>query len=394
MLDKLKQPISKKLTAVAIIFIFCGVSFIVYTAYAFYQVQNDTVSKQQKQINRLVSIENGFTESIRQSAKQETANQYENVLRRNDQKNDQILSDIDDLKAQINIINSQPIKIQPSISNASLVAQYLPKTVKLWCSIKGVEGLAQGSGSLLLSQGTIMTNRHVAGFIGNLCLVGITTSANQKPLVKYFAKVIDTRSDMDMATLRIDSLFNENTNSYSPLDNSTLNLQYIAEKDFCYSNQISVGDKVVIIGYPSIGGSTITATNGVISGFEGQYIKTDAKIEHGNSGGLAIHESGCVVGVPTLVQAGELESLGRIINLSITNKINEPQAETITAPPTYENNGGSSTNADTDNDGISDYDEINKWYTDPNNPDTDGDGFSDSSEIESGYNPNGPGKLN
>lgn len=42
---------------------------------------------------------------------------------------------------------------------------------------------------------------------------------------------------------------------------------------------------------------------------------------------------------------------------------------------------------DSDKDGISDYDEINKYGTDPNNPDTDGDGLTDGYEIKIGTNP-------
>lgn len=42
---------------------------------------------------------------------------------------------------------------------------------------------------------------------------------------------------------------------------------------------------------------------------------------------------------------------------------------------------------DTDGDGLSDEEEINIYYTDPNNPDTDGDGFSDGEEIQNNYSP-------
>lgn len=46
------------------------------------------------------------------------------------------------------------------------------------------------------------------------------------------------------------------------------------------------------------------------------------------------------------------------------------------------------TSIDSDGDGISDFDEINLYKTDPNNPDTDNDGFNDGIEIIRGFNPN------
>ena len=49
--------------------------------------------------------------------------------------------------------------------------------------------------------------------------------------------------------------------------------------------------------------------------------------------------------------------------------------------------------ADTDGDGLSDYEEVKIYHTDPLNPDTDGDGFSDGMEVKSGYNPLGAGKI-
>ncbi|MFH1286941.1 MAG: hypothetical protein ABII02_04300 [Candidatus Magasanikbacteria bacterium] len=55
--------------------------------------------------------------------------------------------------------------------------------------------------------------------------------------------------------------------------------------------------------------------------------------------------------------------------------------------------GTSDLSADTDGDGITDIDEIEKWKTDPTKVDTDGDGFADAIEILSGYNPNGEGKF-
>ena len=55
--------------------------------------------------------------------------------------------------------------------------------------------------------------------------------------------------------------------------------------------------------------------------------------------------------------------------------------------------GTSPLRADTDNDGLSDGDEVRLYRTDPLNPDTDGDGYLDGAEVRAGYNPNGPGTL-
>lgn len=48
---------------------------------------------------------------------------------------------------------------------------------------------------------------------------------------------------------------------------------------------------------------------------------------------------------------------------------------------------------DTDGDGLSDYEEVNTWKTDPSLSDTDGDGYDDATEVKGGYNPLGEGRL-
>lgn len=48
---------------------------------------------------------------------------------------------------------------------------------------------------------------------------------------------------------------------------------------------------------------------------------------------------------------------------------------------------GEELNKDSDNDGVTDYDEINIYNTDPHSADTDRDGFNDGAEILNGYDP-------
>jgi len=81
-----------------------------------------------------------------------------------------------------------------------------------------------------------------------------------------------------------------------------------------------IGDDVVILGYPGIGADTgITATEGIVSGNEGKYFVTSAKVEHGNSGGAALYkDKNCYFGIPTFVRTGTVESLARILNYQKT----------------------------------------------------------------------------
>ena len=48
---------------------------------------------------------------------------------------------------------------------------------------------------------------------------------------------------------------------------------------------------------------------------------------------------------------------------------------------------------DTDSDGLFDREEVYSFKTDPLNPDSDGDGFFDGAEVKTGYDPLGPGRL-
>jgi hypothetical protein len=88
-------------------------------------------------------------------------------------------------------------------------------------------------------------------------------------------------------------------------------------------NSLNTGDPMVVLGYPVYGTQIrqgalspveITATEGIISGQDSGYYTTSAKIDHGNSGGLAIDKNNnCYFGIPTWDLSGGFESLGRIL---------------------------------------------------------------------------------
>jgi hypothetical protein len=81
----------------------------------------------------------------------------------------------------------------------------------------------------------------------------------------------------------------------------------------------SVGDSLVIGGFPGVGGDTLTVTTGTVAGFElgDLLIKVDAAIFHGNSGGAALDSRGRLIGIPTSIAADEGGALGYLISADL-----------------------------------------------------------------------------
>jgi S1-C subfamily serine protease len=163
-----------------------------------------------------------------------------------------------------------------------------------------------GSGTIVSADGYILTNFHVVGdvetgFADEWHAIATTDPAHpdRPPEHRYWARYIAGEPLYDLAIVQIVEDAEEN-----PLPPGTT-FPYLAVGD---SNGVYPGDPVFVFGYPGISGSTITFTQGSISGFLGedlaaggkQWIKTDAKLARGNSGGTAVDEQGLLIGIPTL----------------------------------------------------------------------------------------------
>lgn len=180
--------------------------------------------------------------------------------------------------------------------------QFLP-TVKIFTydlTFDGsLVGQGYGSGTLIDNKGTVLTNNHVIeNFYDRanvhdafqICL----TRANKpdEPVCQYTASFLARDKDRDLGLLRMNS-----TDVLGRTVDFSFYLPYVNTGNY------SVGEDVTVIGFPDIGGSTVTFTKGLISGFVTDlgldYIKTDADISFGNSGGTALDSSGNFIGVPT-----------------------------------------------------------------------------------------------
>jgi serine protease Do len=142
-----------------------------------------------------------------------------------------------------------------------------------------------GSGVIITSDGTILTNNHV---IDGASDIKVYLSDKRD----FPAKLVGTDPQTDIAVLKIDA---NNLPTLPIGDSSTLR----------------VGDIVLAIGDPF--GIGETATMGIVSatgraglGIEGyeNFIQTDAAINPGNSGGAMIDLHGNLVGVNTAILTG------------------------------------------------------------------------------------------
>lgn len=207
-----------------------------------------------------------------------------------------------------------------------LTKEQISAIVELWCpddNYNHTGYISIGSGSIVSSEGIIITNRHVVSnenwsIIKSTptCYVAITGDIAWPPIVKYAANLVayspETKDyfDFDVAVLNIYDICRECDDAPSSLPAS---FPYL---DFGYSDILVPGDYVAIVGYPEIGAGTFNFTDGVISGRVGEFVlKTDAKIDSGNSGGSALNAKNQLIGVPTWTISGRAESMGYIIGI-------------------------------------------------------------------------------
>jgi serine protease Do len=178
-----------------------------------------------------------------------------------------------------------------------------------------------GSGTIIDPSGLILTNYHVVDENGqwDKLAVLITARSDTPPEPAYLAEIAAKSPRLDLAVLRIVSDLNGR-----PIDPDRVKLPAVEIGD---ADALEVGDELNIFGYPAIGGQTITYTQGRVAGFSVEegvdyqraWIKTDATISGGNSGGTAVDEDGLLVGVPTQAGYGDADYFADVRPVQDTN---------------------------------------------------------------------------
>jgi len=163
---------------------------------------------------------------------------------------------------------------------------------------------ARGSAVIVRSDGIVVTNNHVitndrTGRLYDEMFFGLSRDGDQSSAsTRYRLKPLIINTENDLALLRIVADYSGN-----PVPKS-FTFPSIEIGD---SRKVKTLDDLFIVGFPEKGGLTVTISPGVVEGKDilGNWIKTDARVIHGNSGGAAVNSEGKLVGIPTKVVADE-----------------------------------------------------------------------------------------
>ena len=187
-------------------------------------------------------------------------------------------------------INS-PVHSSGALSTSAIVSKADPAVVDIVSRLGNQGAVAAGTGIVLTSNGTILTNNHV---IAGSTALRVTDVGNGRT---YSASVTGYDASRDIAVLQLK------------------NASGLATAAIGDSSEVSVGDRVVTVGnaggrggLPSVATGKVTSLASSITAFnEGdgtserlsQVLQTNADIQPGDSGGPLLNRSGEVIGINT-----------------------------------------------------------------------------------------------
>jgi len=179
-----------------------------------------------------------------------------------------------------------------------------------------------GSGFFVSKMGHVITNAHV---VQNCKKITIGDNANKQ----VPAELINTDRSNDLALLKLSTLEMASADSKSLIQKLSIVVVPLASKGLLRSNDVKLGEKVLVAGYPfgDVFSNTIKVTSGIVSATRGAgddsgQFQLDAAVQPGNSGGPIYDSGGNIVGVVVaqldkLKMAKAIGSLPENVNFGI-----------------------------------------------------------------------------
>ena len=160
-----------------------------------------------------------------------------------------------------------------------------------------------GSGVIVGGDGSILTNYHVVhdkdGRLHDVFVVGKLVSPDKPPMLWCAGRPNRSKlqRDVDLALVKCDT--DLDGRAWNPASTGIW-----ATLKATRASDVKMGQRLWVLGYPDVGGGGLTLSEGEVEGWTGvdgatgnDFIKTDASITHGNSGGPVVDDAGQLVGV-------------------------------------------------------------------------------------------------
>jgi len=178
-----------------------------------------------------------------------------------------------------------------------------------------------GSGVIVGRNGSILTNYHVIhdrnGRLHDAFVIGRFSEQDKAPQLYCAGKPSRSKlaRELDLALIKCD--LDLDGRSWSPASGAAT-WPTLPE---AHAEDIKMGQRVWVLGYPDVGGGGLTLSEGEAQGESGvdgaagkDFLKTDAAIRHGNSGGPVVDDAGRLIGIASAVRS-KLNAAGDIVEV-------------------------------------------------------------------------------
>lgn len=178
-----------------------------------------------------------------------------------------------------------------------------------------------GSGVVVGADGSILTNYHVIhdkdGRLHDVFVIGRFSAPDRAPQLWCAGRPSRSKlqRELDLALIKCD--LDLDGRSWLPTSGTVW-----ATLPEARTADIRMGQRLWVLGYPDVGGGGLTLSEGQVEGWTGEdgaagkdFLKTDASITHGNSGGPVVDDHGRLVGIASAFRT-RVSATGGVIETS------------------------------------------------------------------------------